>query len=100
MAAARALVPSKVNCPITVPATALTLTAVRATEPLYAAGAHATVVADVHAVLMHGSAVVNDAVGVAATEPKPMPIIMTDPPEVTPMLSGMLTLAHGAAGSP
>ncbi len=79
------------------PATALTLTAVRATEPLYAAGAHATVVADVHAVLMHGSAVVNDAVGVPTSLPKLMPIIVTDPPEVTPMFGGMLMLTHGAA---
>jgi hypothetical protein len=51
-------------------------------------------------VLLHDSAVLNDAVGVAAAAPKLMPIIVTDPPEVTPMLSGMLTLAHGAAGSP
>ncbi len=50
--------------------------------------------------LLHGSAVVNDAVGVAAAAPKLMPMIVTDPPEVTPMLSGMLTLTHGAAGSP
>ena len=48
--AAQAPVPSKLNCPTIVPATTLTLTAVRpAAEPPYACGAHATVVADVDA---------------------------------------------------
>jgi hypothetical protein len=54
--------PSKLNCPATVPITAPTLTAVRTAEPLYAGGAHATVVADVHAVLPHVSAAASDAV--------------------------------------
>ena len=66
-------------------------------EPLYAIGAHATVVADVHAVQPHGSATASDAVGVTTLLPKLMPIIVTDPPEVTPMFGGMLMLTHGAA---
>ena len=93
----RATIPSKLNCPVKVPATALTLTAVRNAEPLYAIGAHATAVADVHAVQPHGSATASDAVGVTTTLPKLMPIIVTDPPEVTPMFGGMLMLTHGAA---
>ena len=73
--------PSKLNCPTIVPATALTLTAVCITaEPPYACGAHATVVADVHALLPHASAVVSEAVAVGPTAPKPSPLIVTVPP--------------------
>ena len=76
-----ALVPSKLNCPVRVPATPLTLTAVRtAAEPPYASGAHATVVADVHALLPHTSAVVSEAVAVGPTTPKLSPLIVTVPP--------------------
>ena len=82
---------------MSVPATALTLVPVRNAEPLYAIGAHATVVADVHAVLPHVSAAASDAVGVTTSLPKLMPIIVTDPPEVTPMFGGTLMLTHGAA---
>ena len=80
-----------------VPATALTLTAVRNAEPLYGIGAHATVVADVHAVLPHVSAAASDAVGVTTTPPKLRPVIVTDPPDVAPMFGGLLRLTHGAA---
>ena len=75
------LVPSKLIRPTPVPATALTLTAVRiAAEPPYACGAHATVVADVHALLPHTSAVVSEAVAIGPTAPKPSPLIVTVPP--------------------
>ena len=81
MAAARALVPSKVNCPITVPATALTLTKVRSTAvPPYACAAQPTVVADVHALLPHASDAVKEAVGVRPSVPKLSPPIVTVPP--------------------
>ena len=74
--------PSKLNCPITkVPATALTLTAVRtAAEPPYACGAHATVVAEVHALLPHASLAVSEAVAVGPAAPKLSPLIVTVPP--------------------
>jgi hypothetical protein len=64
-----------------VPATPLTLTAVRtAVQPRYACGAHATVVADVHALLPHTSAAVIDAVAVRPAVPKLSPPIVTVPP--------------------
>ena len=72
--------PSKLKCPVSVPATALTLTAVRGTaKPPYTSGAHATLVADVHALLVHASAAVSEAVGVKAGLPKLSPLIVTVP---------------------
>ena len=63
------------------PATPLTLTAVRtAAEPPYTCGAHATVVADVHALLLHASAAVIDAVAVGPAVPKLSPLTVTVPP--------------------
>ena len=92
-----ALVPSKLNCPVSVPATALTLTAVRtAVEPPYAFGAHATVVADVHAVLPHTSAVVSETVAVGPTTPKLSPLSVTVPLPLAAALAGALPLATGA----
>jgi len=65
---------------VSVPATALTLTAVRgAAKPPYASGAHATLVADVHALLPHASTAVSEAVGVKAGLPKLSPLIVTVP---------------------
>ncbi len=61
------------------PATAPTLTAVRTAVPPYACGAHATVVADVHALLPHTSAVASVAVGVRLEMPKLSPRIVTVP---------------------
>ena len=92
-----ALTPSKLNCLIKVPRTAPALTTIRAAESLYAAGAQTTAVAVVHAVLRHGSTVVSDAVGVTAASPKPKPVIVTEPPVVTPALAGPVALTHGAA---
>jgi hypothetical protein len=72
--------PSKLKCPVSVPATALTMTAVRSTAmPPYTSGAHATLVADVHALLLHASAAVSEAVGVKAGFPKLSPLIVTVP---------------------
>ena len=61
------------------PATAATLTAVRTAVPPCACGAHATVVADVHAVLLHTSAAVSDAVTVGLEVAKLSPLIVTVP---------------------
>ena len=88
--------PSKLNI-IKVPATALTLTAVRTAEPPYAAGPHATVVADVHVVLLHMSPTPRDALGVTTNPPKPRPPIVMVPPPVAPTVDGLLMLTHGAA---
>ena len=76
-----AIAPSKLSCPVAVPTTPLTLTAVRTPAvPPYACGAHATVVADVHALLPHTSAAVSEAVTVGPTTPKLSPLIVTLPP--------------------
>ena len=92
--AARA--PSKLNCPASVPTTAPTLTEVRTAEPLYAGGAQATVVADVHALLPHTSAVASEAVAVGLDVPKLSPLIVTVPLPLDTAL-GVAVLATGAA---
>ncbi len=75
--------PSKLNCTVNVPATPLTLTAVRTPPvPPYACGAHTTVVADVHALLPHVSAAVSEAVADAPAAPKLKPLMVTVPPAV------------------
>ena len=80
------------------PATALTLTAVRtAAEPPYTCGAHATVVADVHALLLHASAAVIDAVAVGPAVPKLSPLIVTVPPPPLGAVLAELVLTTGAA---
>ena len=77
----RRIAPSKLSCPVTVPATPLTLTAVRTpAEPPYACDAHATVVADVHALLPQVSAADSEAVAVGPATPKLSPPIVTVPP--------------------
>jgi hypothetical protein len=93
---ARVSIPSKLSCPVRVAATALTLTAVRKIEPLYVCGAHATVVADVHAVLPHTSAAPIEAVGVKPKPPKLRPLMVTEPPDVTPTFGALLMLTQGA----
>jgi hypothetical protein len=93
----RASILSKLNSPVTDPTTAITLTAVRTAEPPYAAGPHATVVADVHVVLPHMSATPRDALGVTTNPPKPRPPIVMVPPPVAPTFDGLLMLTHGAA---
>jgi hypothetical protein len=60
-----------------VPTTAPTLTVIRTAEPLYAGGAHASVVADVQALLTHTSAAASVAVAVGSTVPKLSPVIVT-----------------------
>ena len=94
----RRIAPSKLSCPVAVPATPLTLTAVRIpAEPPYACGAHATVVADVHALLPHTSAAVSEAVAVGPAAPKLRPPIVTVPPPLGAALAGMVPLTTGAA---
>ncbi len=98
----RRIAPSKLSCPVSVPATPLTLTAVRtAAEPPYACGAHATVVADVHALLPHASAVVSEAVAVGPAVPKLNPLIVTAPPPLgAPLAEVVLTTGAAEANTP
>ena len=91
-----AYAPSKLNCPATVPTTAPTLTAIRTAEPLHAREAHATVVADVHAVLPHTSAVASVPVAVGSTVTKLSPLIVTVPLPLGAALAATL-LTTGAA---
>ncbi len=84
--------PSKLNCPVRVPATPLTLTAVRtAAQPPYPCNAQATVVADVQALLPHASAVVSEAVAVGPAVPKLSPLIVTEPPPLGAPFASALT---------
>ena len=90
--------PSKLNCPALVPTTAPTLTAIRTPEPLYARAAHATVVADVHALLTHTSAVASVAVAVWSTVKKLSPLIVTAPlPLGTALVATLLTTGAAQA---
>ena len=93
----RRIAPSKLSCPGSVPATPLTLTAVRTAVPPYACGAHATVVADVHALLSHTPAAISAAVAVGPRMPKLRPLIVTVPPALGAALAGALPLTTGAA---
>ena len=94
--------PSKLNCPVSVPATALTLTAVRTVaKPPYACGAQDSVVVDVHALLPHASAVVSEAVAVGPAVPKLSPPIVTVPPPLDTALAEVdeVVLTTGAASA-
>jgi hypothetical protein len=92
--------PSKLNCPASVLTTAPTLTAIRTAEPLYAGGAHATVVAEVHALLPHTSAVASEAVAVGSTMTKLSPLIVTVPlPLGTALAATLLTTGAAQARS-
>ena len=89
------MIPSKLNCAVKVPTTAFTLTAIRTDEPLYTDGAHAAVVAEVHAVLPHASSAPSEAVGVKAELPKLSPLIVTVPPPLGAAFAGVV-LTTGA----
>ena len=95
---ARRIAPSKLNRPVSVPATALTVTVVvRTAEPPYARGAHLTIVAVVQAVQPHTSAVVSEIVGVRLTSPKFVPARVTEPPPLTKALPKAMLVKTGAA---
>ncbi len=89
-----ACAPSKLN-ESPVPTTVFTVTLICAVPPQYnaaARGAHATVVADVHAVLPHTSAVAREAVAVGLEAPKLSPLIVTvSPPVGTAFATTVLT---------
>ena len=84
------------------PATALTLTAVRTVaKPPYACGAQDTVVADVHALLPHAPVAVSEAVAVELAVPKLSPLIVTVPPPLGTALAEVdeVVLTTGAAST-
>jgi hypothetical protein len=94
--------PSKLNCIVNVPATPLTLTAVRTLPvPPYACSAHTTVVAEVHALLPHVSTAVSEAVSDAPAAPKLKPVIVTVPPVVGAAFAvvSVVALVTGAASA-
>ena len=80
--AAQAPVPSKLNCPVSVPTRPPTVTAVRLVPPLYDAAAHASAVADVHKVLLHCTESSSDAEGLGSFEAKLSPVMDTSTPPV------------------
>jgi hypothetical protein len=91
--------PSKLNCVINVPATPLTLTAVRTPPvPPYACGAHTTVLADVHELLLQVSAAVSEAVTDTPAASKLKPLIVTLPPAVGAAFA-VVALTTGAASA-
>ena len=59
--------------------------------------AHATVVDDVHEVLVHASMAVTDAVAVELVPPKLRPLIVRTPTVVSPALAGAKADTNGAA---
>ena len=95
----RRIAPSKLNCPVSVPATALTVTVVvRTAEPPYARDSHARAVVVTQAVEPHTSAVVSEVVGVRSTVTKFSPLIVSEPPPpLTAALAEAKLVKAGAA---
>ncbi len=89
--------PSKLKRPLLVPAIPLIVTVVQRDEPVYACTLQASVVDDVHAVLLHASDIVRAAVDVKFVPPKLRPLIVTMPLAVSPELAAWLELTTGAA---
>ena len=80
---AGACVPSKLNTTLAiVPTIPATVAAVPAVPLLYETDEHATVVADVHDVLLHATDTPSDAVALGSIELKFKPEIVTKPPPV------------------
>ena len=98
-AAVQAPVPSKLSCPACVPTTPATATVVRLVPPPYDAGEHASLVADVHEVLLHSTDSSSDADGVGSIEAKLSPLMDTDTPPVCAAFAGLMLVKAGAAHS-
>jgi hypothetical protein len=67
--------------------------------PLYDAAAHASVVADVHEVLLHCTESSSDAEGLGSFEAKLRPLMVTDAPPVSAAFAGLTLVKAGAAQS-
>ena len=63
--------------------------------PLYDAGEHATVVADVHEELLHSTDSSSDADGLGSFEAKLSPVMETDTPPVGAAFAGLMLLTAG-----
>jgi hypothetical protein len=97
----QAAVPSKLNCPVSVPTWFVTVIAVRVVLPLYDAAAHATVVADVHEVLLHSTASSSDAEGLGSFLAKLSPSreVTDAAPPVCAAFARLMLVKAGAAHS-
>ena len=96
--AAQAPVPSKLNCPVSVPTCFPTVIAVRLVPPRYNAGEHATAVTVDHEELVHSTDSSSDAEGVWSVEAKLCPSrVITDAPPVCAAFAGLMLLKAGAA---
>jgi hypothetical protein len=82
-----------------VPTSTLTLTTVTATPPSYSNGAHATVVADVHELLLHEFAPVSEAIADGSAVPKFKPLIVTVPIAEDALFLGTSPLVTGAVAT-
>ena len=88
--AAQPPVPSKLNCPACVPTTPATVTAVCFVPPRNNAAAHASVVSDVHEVLLHCTDSSSDAEGLGSIQAKLIPLMDTETPPVCAAFAGLL----------
>ncbi len=67
--------------------------------PRYDTGEHATVVADVHEVLLHSTDSSSDAEGLGSFEAKLSPLMVTDTSPVCAAFVGLMLVKAGAAYS-
>ena len=88
--AAQPPVPSKLNCPVSVPTRPATVTAVRLVPPRNNAAAHASAVSDVHEVLLHCADSSSDAEGLGSIQAKLIPLMVTSTPPVCAAFAGLL----------
>ena len=65
--------------------------------PRYDAGEHATVVADVHEVLLHSTDSSSDAEGLGSFEAKLSPLMVTGTSPVCAAFAGLVLVTAGAA---
>ena len=90
--------PSKLKRPLQVPGMPLIVTVVQRDDPaVYACPLQASVVDDVHAVLLQASDIASAAVDVKLVPPKLRPLSVTMPLAVSPELAAWLELTTGAA---
>ena len=73
------------------------VTAVRFVPPRYDAAAHASVVADVHEVLLHCTDSSSDAEGLGSFAAKLSPLMVTDAPPVCAPFARLMLVGAGAA---
>ena len=92
-------VPSKLNCPRSVATSLPTVRTVRLVPPPYDAAAHASVVADVHEALLHGTYSSSETVALGSIDAKFRPPTVTVAPPVCAAFVGRALVSVGAAQS-